>query len=341
MVWLKRIGIGLLGLVVLLTVVGVLLPRRVHVQRSIDIAAPPANVFAVLNNLHVFNKWSPWADIDPETQYQFSGPWTGTGATMQWHSSNPKVGDGSETITASEPDRHIGLQMRFGAGRVAGSSFDLSPVADGTQVTWSFDVDFGWNLPARYTGLWFDRLIGSAYEAGLRNLQTFVNGLPASDLSGADIKLVTMQPQSIVYVSSTTTTDGRDVANAQAAAYAKVNAFIAGHQLKVTGAPMAVTRLWDPAHNRYEFDAAVPADWSNLTVPASSAVKLGQTLGGEVVVATYTGPYSGTSRTYAQIKTWLAANGLTATGLTWEQYLNDPANTPDDKLVTRIYTPVK
>ena len=341
MLWLKRIGIGLLGLVLLLAVVGVLLPRKVHVQRSIDIAAPAANVYTRLDNLHVFNKWSPWAAIDPATQYQYSGPWTGNGAKLQWHSSNPKVGDGSETITSSEPDKHIGLQLRFGADRTADSSFDLSPAANGTRVTWNFDVDFGWNLPARYTGLWFDRLIGSAYESGLRNLQKFVGGLPPSDLSAADIKLVNMQPQSIVYVSSTTTTDGRDVANAEASAYAQVKAFIASHHLKVTAAPMAVTRLWDPAHNRYEFDAAVPADWSNLTVPASSPVKLGQPLGGNVVVATYPGPYSGTSQVYAQSKTWLAANGRTATGLTWEQYLNDPATTPDNKLVTRIYTPVR
>ena len=341
MLWFKRIALALAGLALLLVVIGVLLPRKVHVQRSIDIAAPPANVFAVLNNLHVFDKWSPWAAIDPDTRYQYSGPWTGRGASVQWRSSNPKVGDGSETITVSEPDKHIGLQLRFGAGRTADSSFDLSPAAKGTYVTWNFDADFGWNLPARYTGLWFDRLIGSAYESGLKNLQTFVTRLPRSDLSGADIKLVNMQPQSIVYVSSTTTTDGRDVANAEAAAHAQIKAFIAAHHLKVTGAPMAVTRLWDPAHNRYEFDTAVPADWNNLIVPASSPVKLGQTLGGEVVVATYTGPYSGTGQVYAQMKTWLAANGLTATGLIWEQYLNDPANTPDDKLVTLIYTPVK
>lgn len=341
MQWFKRILIGLISLFVLLAVVGSLLPSRAHVERSIDIAAPAANVFTVLNNFHVFNKWSPWATLDPDIEYRYSGPWSGTGAELGWQSANPEVGNGSELITASEPYHHLALTLDFGDQHKAAAGFELTPTADGTHVVWSFDADFGWNLPARYTGLLFDHWVGGDYAAGLKNLKGFVESLPKTDLAGADIRLLQMQPLSIVYASGKTTTDGRDVANALDTAYAQVKSFIAAHHLKVTGAPMAVTRVWDPAHNNYEFDAAIPAAWDTLTVPASSPVRLGQTLGGEVVLATYTGPYSGTGQVYDQISVWLAANGLTATGLTWEQYLNDPANTPDNKLVTKIYTPVK
>lgn len=339
--WFKRIAIGLISLIVLLTIVGALLPRRAHVERSIDIGAPPANVFTVLNGFHVFDRWSPWAGLDPDIQYKYSGPWSGVGARMDWQSSSPQIGTGSESIISSEPYKHIALTLDFENAGKADAAFELSATPDGTHMVWSFDADFGWNLLARYGGVLFDRRIGADYDSGLKNLQRFMASLPKTDLAGADIQLLQMQPVSIVYVSGKTTTDGRDVANAEDKAYAQVKAFIAIHKLKVTGAPMAVTRVWDPAHNDYEFDAAIPAAWDTLTVPADSPVKLGQTLGGTVVLATYTGPYSGTGKIYDQISAWLAANGLTATGLTWEQYMNDPAATPDAQLVTKIYTPVK
>ncbi|HEX6550086.1 MAG TPA: GyrI-like domain-containing protein [Gammaproteobacteria bacterium] len=341
MQWFKGIVIGLLILVALLAGVGALLPSRLHLERSTDISTPPANLFTLLNNFHTFNKWSPWANLDPDTQYTYSGPWSGVGARMDWHSNKPEVGNGSELITASEPYHHIDVTLDFGTHGKADAAFELSPISDGTHVVWSFDADFGWNLPARYVGLLLEHKIGEAYQTGLENLKRLAESLPKTDLAGADIKLLQMQPISIVYASGKTTTDGRDVANALDAAYAQVKTFIAAHNLKVTGAPMAVTRVWDPAHNNYEFDAAIPAAVDTLTVPANSPVKLGQTLGGEVVLATYTGPYSGTGAVYSQIAAWLAANGLSATGLTWEQYLNDPATTPDSKLVTRIYMPVK
>lgn len=341
MQWLKGIIIGLLVLIALMTGIGVLLPSRVHLERGIDIASPPANMFTLLNNFHTFDKWSPWTALDPAAQYAYSGPWSGTGATLQWHSSDPGIGNVSELITASEPYHHIALTLDFGRHGKADATFELSPISGGTHVTWSFDADFGSNLPARYLGVLLKAKIGNAYQTGLENLKRFAESLPKTDLAGADIKLLQMQPISIVYASGKTTTDGRDVANALDTAYAQVKTFIAAHNLKVTGAPMAVTRVWDPTHNNYEFDAAIPAAVDTLTVPANSPVKLGQTLGGEVVLATYTGPYSGTGAVYSQIAAWLAANGLSATGLTWEQYLNDPATTPDSKLVTRIYTPVK
>lgn len=337
----SRIGLGLLVAIVLLLAGGMLLPREIQVTRSIDIAASPANVYTVLNSFHAFPEWSPWLQSPGSMQYRYSGPWSGPGAQLNWESDGGDAGSGSARITSSEPYHHIAATLTLGARIKATTAFDLTPNENGTHVVWRFDTDSGWNPVTRYAGLLLQYQVGGAYETALKNLQRFTEHMPKTDIAGADIQLVHMQPVSIVYVSGKTTTDGRDVGNALDAAYAAVRAFIAAHQLKITGAPMAVTRVWDPAHNNYEFDAALPAAWSSLTVPASSPVKLGQTLGGDIVIATYTGPYSGTGKVYDQIKVWLAANNLSATGLTWEQYMNDPADTPDNKLVTKIYTPVK
>ena len=65
MVIIKRILIGIVALLVLFFVVGFLLPRDVRVERSVDIDASPQAVFTMVNDFQQFNRWQPWAQIDP------------------------------------------------------------------------------------------------------------------------------------------------------------------------------------------------------------------------------------------------------------------------------------
>ena len=50
MKFLRRLLIVLAGLAVMVLVVGLMLPDRVHMERSIEIAAPPATVYGLVNN---------------------------------------------------------------------------------------------------------------------------------------------------------------------------------------------------------------------------------------------------------------------------------------------------
>ena len=40
-------------------------PSEVRVERTATIAAPPAVVFAQVNDFHKWEAWSPWAKLDP------------------------------------------------------------------------------------------------------------------------------------------------------------------------------------------------------------------------------------------------------------------------------------
>src|SRR5690349_24392643 len=80
-----------------------LLPPQAVVTRSIEIAAPPDKVFAVVGDLRRFNEFSPWADLDPNITYTFEGPESGLGQQMNWSSEHADVGKGSQTIIRYEP----------------------------------------------------------------------------------------------------------------------------------------------------------------------------------------------------------------------------------------------
>ena len=168
---LKILLFTVIALVVVFIAVGASLPDSSHVERSIVIDAPPAQVFELANDFQSFNRWSPWYSIDPNTEYTFSGPEEGKGAKMAWHSNNKEVGSGTQTITQSQPNELIKVELDFGAMGVAAGSYTLKPEGTGTHLIWAFDVEHGGSLLNRYFGLMMDKWVGQDYAKGLANLK--------------------------------------------------------------------------------------------------------------------------------------------------------------------------
>ncbi|MBN8431112.1 SRPBCC family protein [Microbulbifer salipaludis] len=164
----------ILILIALLVLAGFLFPRVATTERSVYIAEPPQVVFPYLNNFRNFNKWSPWHHIDPGTQYTYEGFPEGNGAVMKWTSDDPNVGNGSQTITASEPYSRVATDLDFGSQGQAKAEFTLQPQGSGTNVTWSFSSEMGGSPIARWMGLLVSRMVGQSYQQGLQKLKTVV-----------------------------------------------------------------------------------------------------------------------------------------------------------------------
>jgi hypothetical protein len=167
---LKRVIIGLVTLIALIVLIGFLLPRQVHVERSIVINAPQPQLFDALNSFKRFNEFSPWAALDPNTQYTYEGPESGVGARMSWVSSDPNLGSGTNEIVESRTPDFIRTRLNFG-GQPAEATFTFAPADGATRVTWGFDGDLGNNPIMRFVGLMFDKWIGSDYEKGLARMK--------------------------------------------------------------------------------------------------------------------------------------------------------------------------
>jgi uncharacterized protein YndB with AHSA1/START domain len=178
---LKGLFFILLALVASFLVVGLFLPKSAHIERSITTSASPTTVFGLVNGFRRFNEWSPWARLDPNTKYTYSGPETGVGARMEWSSANPDVGNGSQEIIAVEPDQRVTSKLDFGMDNPTTSTISLAPQGTGTRVTWSLDTDFPGSLVGRYFGLVLDRMVGPDYEKGLAQLQVVAEStMPAN-----------------------------------------------------------------------------------------------------------------------------------------------------------------
>jgi hypothetical protein len=175
---LKKILGTVVVVVVVLVGVAYLLPRHVHVERSVVVDRPAGVVFQILNSFKHFQEWSPWVDYDPNAQVSYSGPESGVGAKMAW-AGNDKVGKGSQLITASEPGTRVATDLDFGGMGSAKAAFVLKGDGGATRVTWLLDLDMGNGPIGRYMGLFMDGMIGKDYEKGLTRLKALAEKLPA------------------------------------------------------------------------------------------------------------------------------------------------------------------
>ena len=175
---LKKIFSILLGLTALFLLGGFVLPSQVHVERSLFIPAPAAVIFSEISDLNRWDAWSPWAAMDPDMALTVTGQ--GVGQTMTWHSDDPMVGDGQQTITALTDAQQLATHLDFGKQGMADATFTLMPQSGGTQVVWALDTDMREGVPlldqpfSTYFGLVMDRLVGADYEQGLQNLAAVV-----------------------------------------------------------------------------------------------------------------------------------------------------------------------
>ncbi len=66
----------------------------------------------------------------------------------------------------------------------------------------------------------------------------------------------------------------------------------------------------------------------------------GEISAGKCVAAMHYGPYSEMEPTYEKIMKWINDKGYSMTGVSYEFYLNDPREVPEEKLETQIMIPV-
>ena len=340
MVVLRKIVLVVVLLVLLLAGIGMLLPRQVHVERSIAIDAPRATVFALVDGFRQFNKWSPWADLDPDAKYTLEGPDSGVGAKQSW-AGNPKtIGSGSEEIVEVKPPELVRVRLDFGAQGVSASQFVLAADVSGTNVTWSFDSDMGAGPIGRYFGLLMDRWLGPDYEKGLANLKKLAESLPKTDFGDLVVVTVDAAPVTVAYVEAQSSKDTQEIGNAIGAAYTKVVAFMRANGLKQAGPPITINTRWDDTG--YGFDAAIPVDKApSKSIPADAPVKVKTTYAGKALKITVKGPYGGMPPSYAKLQAFMAARGYESAGPPWDEYVSDPGTTPEPELTTNIYQPVK
>ena len=169
---LRKALIGLAALIVILLAVIATRSSTYRVERTTRIAAPPEVVFALVNDFHAWDRWSPWAHLDPSMKTTYGGPPSGAGASYAWV-GNDKVGQGNMRITESRPPQKVGIRLEFvkPMASVNETEFTFRPDGSVTRVSWvvSGPLDFMGKAMDLFVGM--DRMIGGDFEKGLASVR--------------------------------------------------------------------------------------------------------------------------------------------------------------------------
>jgi uncharacterized protein YndB with AHSA1/START domain len=169
----KKVLLTLGALVAALVGLILMQPASYQVDRSTTVNAAPAEVFALINDFRQWDKWSPWAKIDPKMKATYSGAEKGVGAIYQW-TGNDDVGEGRMTINESVPSERVVIKLEFIKPFESNSitTFLLKPEgSSSTSVSWQMAGDNNFMSKAMSLFASMDSMIGSDFEKGLRQMK--------------------------------------------------------------------------------------------------------------------------------------------------------------------------
>lgn len=180
-----EILISLAIVAVLFLVVGIVLPSSRHLSHSVETNRKLTIVFDTLNSLRRFKEWNPLALRDPAMEIKLTGKEEGVGARLEYSSKERGLGNGSWEIVKSEPGKLVGYKITNPErGDNKRSEFTLKPTGRNNrnvEITQTYDVDYGFNLLGRYSGLYVSSSVGEDIKMGLQRLSNLLATVPNYD----------------------------------------------------------------------------------------------------------------------------------------------------------------
>ncbi len=145
-----------------------MMPSRKTVQRSATSSAAPSEVFTLLSSSRGFQTFNPFRDADPKLEIEHFGPASGVGSGFSFRG---REGRGTQTIVDMVIDRSVTMEIDMGYMGQSVQTFTLEPADGGTEITWSVQLQSGFNPLPRIFSLFMENILGPKYERGLANLE--------------------------------------------------------------------------------------------------------------------------------------------------------------------------
>ena len=144
-----------------------------EVVRTTTIAAERERVHGLIDDFHAWREWSPWEDVDPDLERDYSGAESGPGAKYAWE-GNRKAGKGNMEIVSSTPEQiDVRLEFEKPWKAVNDVAFELKPSGDAaTDVTWRMTGATKGFAALFSKVMSMDRMVGKDFEKGLARMKS-------------------------------------------------------------------------------------------------------------------------------------------------------------------------
>ena len=131
--------------------------------------------------------------------------------------------------------------------------------------------------------------------------------------------------------------DCADFDKVMAAGYQKLCAYVAQCGGQMVGAPYCKYSNASSDFMQFDIELGVPLA---EPLPPKDDMYMSRTCEGKAITAMHKGAYKDIENTYAPMMQYLAKNNLSSTGVYYDYYLNDPADVPENELLTKVVFPI-
>ncbi|TRW95906.1 SRPBCC family protein [Flavobacterium gawalongense] len=170
----KKIILGLLGIIALALLIALFLPKEYAVEREITINQPKDSVFNYVKYLKNQDIFSVWNRKDPKMIKTFSGTDGTIGFVYSWNSQDKNVGVGEQEIKKIIEGERIDFELRF---KVPFESTDNAYMiteaisSNQTKVKWGFDGKMPYPMNLMLPIMNMEEMLGKDLQDGLNNLK--------------------------------------------------------------------------------------------------------------------------------------------------------------------------
>lgn len=125
--WLVIGGIGIVGLILIVVVAGMLMPKEHHATSTIELHQPPDSVWLVVRNFGANAEW--WSDLQRVGRIEHPD------GRERWNQQT-KMGPVPLVVVADEPPRRLVTEIDVASDATFGGTwtYEIEPTSDGTRV---------------------------------------------------------------------------------------------------------------------------------------------------------------------------------------------------------------
>jgi len=114
--------------------------------------------------------------------------------------------------------------------------------------------------------------------------------------------------------------------------------YIAEQGKQMTGAPYCCYTNASEDFSSFDMEFGIPV---SEAVAASGEIFMSRTYEGKAVTGMHKGAYKDLEAAYAALMDYVKENSLELTGVYYDYYISNPADTPESELLTQVVFPIK
>lgn len=152
-----------------------------------------------------------------------------------------------------------------------------------------------------------------------------------------NIQVTNQQPQIAAAIKRTALDMGK-IVEAMDTDYPKLMGYIAQQGKEIAGAPYCFYTNASEDYTTFDVELGIPV---SEAVSASGEIFMSQTYEGKALVGTHKGSYKTLETTYCALMDYAKENSIGISNDCYDYYLSNPADTPENELLTQVVFPIK